>query len=244
MQKYALLILMTVLVSGCDTHDPILPGVRTAIFAPNTNQNIINESVPDLPDTVPTRTAAACEYTIDNTNTIRDANGRKIFVGFASPNSVDVETKPLCDGDNVYAGLNTGNVVKIASKSRNIIWMADVYSESNMTGGATTVDIVAPLVLDKNWMYAGGMGNAFCKISTTNGNKKWCTSVGTRHPFIVLENVAYVMGLDNALYAIRLTDGAIYWRTDVDRPKTPKYENKIITVGRKKFNAETGTEIK
>ena len=244
MRKYAILILTVAAVSACDTHDPILPGVRTAIFAPNTNQNIINESVADLPDAAPVRTVAECNYTIDSTNTIRDENGRKIFIGFSSPNSVDVETKPICDGGYVYAALNTGNVVKVAPKSRNVVWMTDVYSESNMIGGAATVDIVAPLVLDGNWLYAGGMGDAFCKINTNNGNKKWCASVGTRHPFVVLYNVAYVAGLDNALYAIRLTDGAIYWRVDIEKPKTPKYENKIITVGRKKFNAETGDEIK
>lgn len=243
MRKYALMVFCVFMVAACDSHDPILPGVRTAIFDSGANRNVLNTDVPDLPADLPEKTPEKCDYTIDSSNTIRDADGRKIFVGFASPNSVDIETHPICDSGYVYAGLNTGNVVKVAPKSRTVVWMADVYSESNMMGGAATVDIVAPIVIDGTWIYAGGMGNAFCKINTANGNKKWCTTIGTRHPFVVLKNVAYVMGLDNVLYAIRLTDGAIYWQTELDKAKTPKYNDKIITVGKKKFDASNGQEI-
>ena len=243
MRKCALLLMSVLVVSACDKHDPILPGVRTDVFNIGNQQNVLNTNVPDLPDTVPTRTDAECNYTIDSTNTIRDGE-RKIFVGFPASNSVDVKTYPVCDGEYVYAGLNTGSVVKIAPKYRKIAWMTDVYSESNMTGGAATVDIVSPLVIDGSWLYVGGMGDAFCKINTSTGAKKWCAHIGTRLPFIVLKNVAYIVGLDNALYAVRLTDGAIYWRSDVQDQKAPEYSNKIITIKKQKFNAETGTEIK
>ncbi len=243
MRKYALLFFFVLIVASCDKHDPIVPVVRTAIFDGGSGQSILNTDVPDLPDTAPTRQESDCHYTIDSTNTIRDGV-RKIFVGFPAPNSVDIETHPLCDSGYVYAGLNTGNVVKIAPSSRKIIWMADVYSESNMTGGAATVDIVAPLVIDGGWIYAGGMADAFCKININTGTKKWCAQIGTRLPFIVLKNVAYVVGLDNALYAVRTSDGNIYWRSDVKKQSAPEYDNKVITVKKQKFDAETGTEIK
>ena len=244
MRKYVLLLCVMTMTLGCDKHDPILPGVRTAIFEPYAKQNIINTDVPNLPDTVPTHNAKECNYTIDATNTIRDGD-RKIFVGFPAPNSVDIETHPVCDDAYVYAGLNTGNVVKVAPKSRNVVWMTDVYSESNMMGGAATVDIVAPLVIDGGYVYAGGMGDAFCKINKLNGAKKWCAPISTRLPFIVLDNVAFISGMDNALYAVRLTDGAIYWRTDgVKKQIAPTYENKIIKIKKQKFDAATGIELK
>ncbi len=243
MRKYALWICCITLLAGCDKHDPILPGVRTAIFDSGINQNILNMDVPDLPDAAPTRELAECKYTIDNTNTIRDGD-RKIFVGYPAPNSMDVETHPVCDGGYIYAGLNTGNVVKIAPTTRRIVWMADVYSESNMMGGAATTDIVAPLVIDGGYLYAGGMGDAFCKINVNSGDKKWCAPIGTRQPFIVLKNVAYVVGLDDALYAVRLTDGAVYWRVDVKKNSPITYDKKIITVHKQKFDAAKGTEIK
>jgi len=242
MRKYTLLLCGVLLLSGCDKHDPILPGVRTAIFDSGTNQTILNMDVPDLPDSVTTKNTTECNYTIDNTNTIRDGD-RKIFIGFPAPNSMDIKTHPICDSGYVYAGLNTGNVVKVAPSTRRVVWMTDVYSESNMMGGASTVDIVSPLVINGTWLYVGGMGDAFCKINTVDGAKKWCTPIGTRYPFIVLKTVAYVVGLDNALYAIRLSDGAIYWRTDIEKGGKIKYDNKQIILRDQKFDAVTGKEL-
>ena len=45
------------------------------------------------------------------------------------------------------------------------------------------------------------------------------------------------------LYAVRLTDGAIYWRRDIKYDVAPKYENKIIRVGKQNFDAATGQDI-
>lgn len=243
MRKFALFCCCVLGLSACDKHDPILPGVRTAIFDSSDGMNILNTSVPDLPDTAPVRDAKKCEFTIDGTNTIRDANDKKVFVGFPSSNYIDVKTYPVCDDNYVYAGLNTGNVVKIAPKSRRVIWMVDVYAESNMMGGAANVDIIAPIVLDGEYLYAGGVGNAFCKIKSSNGSKKWCNSIGTRFPFIVLKNVAYITGTDDALYAVRLTDGAVYWRNELKSASMPKYDAKKITVGRETFDASTGLRL-
>lgn len=242
MRKYLLLICGVLCVAACDKHDPILPGHRTAIFDDGNTQNILNRDVPDLSGAEPIHNDTECKYTVDNTNTIRDGN-RKIFIGFPASNSMDIEIKPVCDGAYVYSGLHSGSVVKIAPQTRKIQWMADVYSESNMMGGAATVDIVAPLVMNGNYIYAAGMGNAFCKLNQNNGAKKWCTPIGTRYPFIVLKNVAYVVGLDDALYAVRLTDGAIYWRSEIKRNAAPQYSDKIITVHKQKFDAITGREI-
>lgn len=242
MRKYALLFCGLTVLSACDKHDPILPGVRTAIFDTGAGQNVLNTNVPDLPDAAPVRVASECNYSIDSTNTIRDGE-RKIFVGFPAPNSMDIETKPVCDSGYVYAGLNTGSVVKVSPASRRVMWMADVFRESNMTGGAATVDIVAPLIIDGANLYVGGMGDAFCKVNTSNGAKKWCTPVGTRYPFVVLKNVAYVVGLDNTLYAIRLSDGAIYWHTKLDDVGVPTYDNKTVTVAKQKFDAYDGKEL-
>ena len=242
MRKYALMLIGLVALGACDKHDPILPGTRTAIFDNGTSLNILNTNIENLPDTLPTANTNDCKYTVDNTNIIRDGD-RKIFIGYPASNSMDIEIKPLCDGGYLYSGLHTGNVVKVAPKTRRISWMADVYSESNMIGGAATVDVVAPLVMDGDYIYAAGMGDAFCKINKETGHKKWCTSVGTRYPFIILKNVAYIVGLDKYLYAVRLTDGAIYWRTELTKVDEPKYADKIITIHKQKFDAANGNKI-
>ena len=69
MRKYATLFLCTFVLCACDKHDPILPGVRTAIFDSGAAKNVLNTTVPNLPDSVPGRESVECNYTIDKNNT-------------------------------------------------------------------------------------------------------------------------------------------------------------------------------
>lgn len=230
-----------IILCGCAEHDPVLPGVRTPIF--NTqNLKILNTSITGLPDTITQINTDDCPYTQDSSNVIRDGD-RKIFSGFPTTNSVASNQKPICKSGYVYAGLTTGEVVKVAPKSRKIMWIADVFRTSNMTGGASIVDIVAPLVINNGSVYAGGLGDAFCRINAISGEKKWCTEISTANPFVITDNAAFVVGTDNYLYAIRTSDGAVYWRTEIKKQTAPVYENKIITVGDTKIDAETGKTI-
>ena len=229
-----------VMLAGCSKHDPILPGVRTSIFDTNTIKTT-DEKIASLPDAAYEMPEIDCPYRQDAQNTIWDGD-RKIFVGFPTPNSVKNDMKPVCNGNYLYAGLTTGEMIKINPKSRNIAWIADIYRPSNMTGGASVVDIVAPIVIrDKN-VYAGGIGDAFCKINANTGAKRWCTEIGTAKPFVVAGDVIFVVGTDNKLYALRDSDGAAYWSTEIDRQTAPKYENGIITVARQKFDGMTGNK--
>ena len=105
------------------------------------------------------------------------------------------------------------------------------------------VDIIVPPVPYKGAVYAGGLGDAFCKVSASNGNKVWCAEISVAHPFIIAGNYAFVVATDNNLYAIRTSDGAIMWRTEVSKQAAPNYESGVITVGREKFNAADGKII-
>lgn len=228
-----------VALGACSKHDPILPGTRSAIFATNAPV-VLNQSITDLPATAATSDADAnCPYTQDASNVIKNGD-RKIFSGFPTPNSVRSDMKPICSGKYVYAGLTTGEVIKVDAKTRNIAWIADVFRPSNMTGGASVVDIVAPIMLYNGTVYAGGLGDAFCAINATSGAKKWCAYIGTAHPFIITDVAAFVVGTDNNLYAVRMRDGAIYWRAAVNAQSAPTYGDGTVTVGRQKFDAATG----
>lgn len=240
MRKSVLFWVGTLVALGaCSKHDPILPGTRSAIFATNAPV-VLNQSITDLPATTVAGDADAnCPYTQDASNVIKNGN-RKIFSGFPTPNSVRSDMKPICSGKYVYAGLTTGEVVKVDTKTRNIVWIADVFRPSNMTGGASVVDIVAPIMLHNGTVYAGGLGDAFCAINATSGAKKWCTYIGTAHPFVITDAAAFVVGTDNNLYAVRMRDGAIYWRTAVNAQSAPTYGDGTVTVGRQKFDAATG----
>ncbi len=240
MRKSVLFWVGTLVALGaCSKHDPILPGTRSAIFATNAPL-VLNQSITDLPATTVAGDADAnCPYTQDASNVIKNG-ARKIFSGFPTPNSVHSNMRPVCSGKYVYAGLTTGEVVKVDTKTRNIVWIADVFRPSNMTGGASVVDIVAPIMLHNDTVYAGGLGDAFCAINATSGVKKWCTYIGTAHPFVITNAAAFVVGTDNNLYAVRMRDGAIYWRAAVNAQSAPIYGDGTVTVGRQKFDAATG----
>lgn len=240
MRKSVLFWVGTLVALGaCSKHDPILPGTRSAIFATNAPV-VLNQSITDLPATAVAGDADAnCPYTQDASNVIKNGD-RKIFSGFPTPNSVRSDMKPICSGKYVYAGLTTGEVIKVDAKTRNIAWIADVFRPSNMTGGASVVDIVAPIMLYNGTVYAGGLGDAFCAINATSGAKKWCTYIGTAHPFIITDAAAFVVGTDDNLYAVRMRDGAIYWRAAVNAQSAPTYGDGTVTVGRQKFDAATG----
>lgn len=240
MRKSVLFWVGTLVALGaCSKHDPILPGTRSAIFATNAPV-VLNQSITDLPATTVAGDADAnCPYTQDASNVIKNGD-RKIFSGFPTPNSVHSNMRPVCSGKYVYAGLTTGEVVKVDTKTRNIVWIADVFRPSNMTGGASVVDIVAPIMLHNGTVYAGGLGDAFCAINATSGVKKWCTYIGTAHQFVITNAAAFVVGTDNNLYAVRMRDGAIYWRAAVNAQSAPIYGDETVTVGRQKFDAATG----
>ena len=241
MKKIALFTVGLIVLCACDKHDPILPGERINIFATD-RVRVLNTSVPDAPENIDEKQIAECPYTQDTKNTVWDGD-KKIFAGFATSNYVVGDKKPVCNDDFVYAGLSTGELVKVNPKNRQIAWIADIYRQSNMTGGASVLDIIAPIQFNGKYVYAGGLGGAFCKISDETGMTAWCADIGVEYPFIIANDVAYVLDTDNNLDAIRLRDGSFYWRVSVEKPTMPKYKDKTIIVGHEKFNAETGERI-
>lgn len=242
MQKFVAVLTSLVALVACSKHDPILPGVRSAIFATDA-PTILDQNISDLPDAPITHDMVACPYTQDATNTIKRGD-RKIFSGFPVTNSVRSTQTPVCSGKYVYAGLTTGELIKIDTNTRQVAWVADIFRPSNMTGGASVVDIVAPIVVAGADVYAGGLGDAFCRINAASGTKKWCANIGTAYSFVMTAPAIFVVGTDNNLYALRNSDGAIYWRTKIEKQSNPAYDNKIITIGRQKIDAETGKIIR
>ena len=112
-----------------------------------------------------------------------------------------------------------------------------------MTGGASVLDIVAPIVVDGDAVYAGGMGDAFCRINLGNGRIKWCTTIGVSSPFIIAHPAAFVMGGDGVLYAVRLSDGAVYWKTEIGKCAKLSYADGVLRACKTKINASTGEKM-
>ena len=239
MKKIFAVLLCCITIFGCSKHDPILPGERHDIFS-DTDINVSNKPVPVLSESVKNIYGnESCDFTQDSTNTIWHGD-KKVFKGFVTSDSVKSSQKPVCLERFVYTGLSNGEVIKLNVNNNRVIWTADVYKENTLTGGSTIVDIIARVGVDKDFVYVGGLGDAFCKLKNVNGYKMWCVNISVPVDFILIDDFAFVVGADNNLYAINTNDGSVYWKTKVKKQVSPKYDGKYIIVGREKINYING----
>ena len=240
MKKIYLFLFVALAFVGCSKHDPILPGVRHDIF--DSNDIVVeNKEVPDLSGIVKHIYGdEKCDYRQDSSNTVWDGD-KKLFSGFSGDTFVKSSQSPICDGQYIYTGLSTGEVIKINKNNGKLIWMADVFRASNMMGGASVVDIVAHVGLDGKYVYAGGLGDAFCKLNAGSGHKIWCLEISVPTDFIIVDDFAFVVGGDSSLYAIDTKAGTVYWKTEIEKQKTPIFEDGLIRVGKQKINYKDGS---
>jgi len=244
------------LLVACAKHDPILPGVRTDVFDTG-NAAIVNQPIPDgvlqMPLAAAQSESSAVSYIQDSDNIVwsvaPDGTKTRIFSGLATTSRVGGTRTPVAAGGFVYAGLSTGELVKINPKTRAPVWIADVYKPAAFTGGAPIMDIVAPIQIVGDAVFAGGIGDAFCKMTAQSGKIVWCADVGTGVPFILAGGAAFVSGTDNTLYAINLKDGTIWWTATTKVQAAPILTQTSdgvyhISVGKEKFVATTGAAEK
>jgi len=242
------------IANSCSKHDPILPGDRTPVFPSDeqiTSKGNIPESV--LSDSFAKIAVAApqTQFTQNLNNEIFDvsdsANPRKIFAGFPSDSKINVSHAPLFFENYVFAGLTTGEVVKVNPKNREVAWVADVYKSVDMLGGNTVLDIVAPIIIDNERLFAGGMGGEFCSLKITTGDKKWCREIAVAVPFQIAGDLAFVVGTDDTLSALDANRGEIYWKAKIQKQSTPKLMSSdgkyFVIVGKEKFDAQTGKNL-
>lgn len=242
MRKGLIALVCMLALVACDKHDPILSGTRIAVFD-EVEIKVINQDVPELPNDAVVVDNADCPYTQDSSNVIWKGD-KKIFSGFPTNNSVKSSQRPVCSGKYIYAGLTTGELVKVNPSNRQIAWIADIYRASNLTGGASVVDIIAPIMPIGDAVYVGGLGDAFCKINATNGAKKWCVNLGVSVGFTIVGQFAFVVGTDSNLYAINTGNGDVYWRTAVKEIVAPVYQDGEIIVGDQHFSPKNGKKLK
>ena len=239
----AVFVIVVGALGGCAEHDPILPGTRVDIFG-GEDVKIENTDVPQLSDNQKNISGDGnCDYRQDAYNNIWRGDS-KIFSGFPTGSVVRSNQSPICERGFIYTGLTTGEVIKINASTKKIVWVADVFRASNMTGGSPIVDIVAHVGIDRDFVYAGGLGDAFCKLNKYSGEKIWCLDISVPVDFIMVDNLAFVVGGDDALYAINVNKGLIYWKTEKIPQAKPVYENGVLSVGKLRINYVDGKIVK
>lgn len=242
MRQTLLLAFCLFVLSACGKRDPILSGVRMPIFG-GSQIKVLDKEITDIPTNSHTVDNSSCKYTQDSKNVIWDGS-RKVFSGFATNNTVSGTRTPICSGKYLYAGLSTGELVKINPTTRAISWVADIYRSSNLTGGASMVDIVAPIVPYGDSVYVGSLGDAFCRVDSTSGEKRWCIDMSVGVPFVLAGNYAFVVSMDGNLNAVSLKNGDIFWRSAVLKQVAPTYTDGVITVGKEQIKVADGKRIK
>ena len=239
MKKWFVFLLCALAIASCSKRDPILPGERNDVFD-SYEITVKNQDLPELSDSVTNISGdKECNYRQDAQNVIWFGD-TKIWTGFATNNAVKSEQSPICDGKFIYTGLSTGEVVKVNTTNRRLVWATDVYRVNNLTGGASMVDIVAHVGLDGKYVYAGGLGDAFCKLNANTGDAVWCVNISVPVDFIMVDDFVFVVGTDNNLYAINKQNGDVYWKAEIKKQVAPKYDGKNIIVGRQKINPKNG----
>jgi outer membrane protein assembly factor BamB len=258
---------LLILLSACSKPDPILPGVRTPVFgavaAPVATGEIPEkilidigrDALPARPESdrtprqgVPTSASLSKIYqqTLDNEiyELQKDGTKKKIFSGFPTNGKVNVPRIPIYYKNFVYAGLTTGELIKINPRTMEIAWIADIFKDTDMLGGASVLDIVAPVVIDSDRVFAGGMGGALCSLNISDGAKKWCAEIATATEFLVAKDLLFVVSMDNTLHALDANTGKTYWQAKTKTATAPRLESRdgkiLVIVGRQKFDAATG----
>ena len=94
--------------------------------------------------------------------------------------------------------------------------------------------------MDGKYVYAGGLGDAFCKLNAISGDTVWCVNISVPVDFIMVDDFIFVVGTDNNLYAINKQNGDVYWKAEIKKQVAPKYDGKNIIVGRQKINYKNG----
>lgn len=239
MKKIFGFLLCALAITSCSKHDPILPGVRDDIFD-NNDVIVLNREVSELSESATNISGDEnCEYRQDAQNIIWQGD-KKIWTGFATNTAVKSKQSPICGGEFIYTGLSTGEVIKVNARTKKTIWATDVYRANNLTGGASMVDIIAHVGLNGKYVYAGGLGDEFCKLNIDNGDKVWCVNISVPVDFIMVDDFIFVVGTDNNLYAINKQNGNVYWKSEIKKQTKPTFDGKNIIVGNQKINYKDG----
>ena len=196
---------------ACSTPDPILEGTRTPVF--KSDQLKISGRVLGADLGAELEPKKCGDIRIDSENRIWKG-GVKIFSGLPTESKFNIEKQAACNGMSVYAGLSTGELIKVNHSARNLEWTADIFDERTPTKNGIFLDIIAPPVYDAGFIYAGGLGGLFCKVRDADGAKVWCLPIAVESLKKSTAKYIVVRSADGKAYAVA-KNGKIF---EVDEP--------------------------
>jgi outer membrane protein assembly factor BamB len=227
--KTKLLLLPIILLAACDKTDPILQGNRELIFA-DTTPIAANISVSTLIGKVPefeiaddaktlfenAPAAKQSVYSLNEDNILtRNSDKRVIFSGFSTGTKTGKPIAPIINGDYIFIGLSTGEIVKL-SKSGDIEWTRDINRSSLLTGGSPLTD-VSQMQIIGDYVYASTFGGTTSKLSTDSGEIIWTADTATYQLFLFSGRALFLIDMKNNLSVINTTNGKVVASNPLER---------------------------
>lgn len=211
--NFKILTFLVLLLYACDKKDPILPGVRSPVFDGGAQVVLSNKSVKDLVGDFKDQPAIKSElYEMSDENILtRKSDGKVIFKGFPTATKTGAPARPIASNGFVYAGLSTGEVLKVSASDSTIKWMIDLGGRSLITGGSPVSDI-SVLMLNGGNLYASSLAGVFAKISADNGKVIWSRPFQATGEIFVSGSLVAFVDLSGDLIALDAKDGALVLR--------------------------------
>ncbi|MDR0319549.1 MAG: PQQ-like beta-propeller repeat protein [Rickettsiales bacterium] len=220
--SFGIILIFALALGACDKKDPILPGDRIPVFEAGAKLKESKVGVLDL--LPPTGSKAAdspargeLDYIMSDENVLtRKADGKIIFRGFPTATKAGPAAAPITSGGYIYAGLSTGEVIKINKATGEILWTIDLGSRSLITGGSQIADISA-MRLDGGNLFVSSIGGIFAKIDAAAGRAIWTAPIGTGHGIFISGRALAIIDLDGDLAVLDARDGALSARHKLKR---------------------------
>jgi len=201
---FSILAALSALAACGGSKDPVLPGDRAPIFKSG-DLKVLDKDPGDLGAALESE---KCDYRIDGANMIW-SGGERIFAGLPTESEIAVNKDVICRRNFIYAGLSTGELVKVNAKTRRMEWAADIFAARLPTGGYPFMDIIAAPIYNKGFVYAGGLGGAFCKVRDSDGKKIWCIPISVQSTICATEKFNVIRSASGETFVID-TGGRIY----------------------------------
>ncbi len=162
------------------------------------------------------------------------ADGTRVwsYQATASSTTVLASAAPAVAGGFVVAGFGSGDLITLRTDSGTLAWSDSLASERGRNSLLDLSAIRGLPVIDKERIYAIGIGGLFVCLDLRSGRRLWERDFGGGQTPWVAGDWIYVVSTDQALAALTGDEGRVRWVTDLPRWDNPeKQEDPIFWSG-------------
>ncbi len=121
-------------------------------------------------------------------------------------------SRPVIDGDRVYAALDSGEVVVLSLQEGREIWMKSVLAPRGRTEIERMVDLDADPVVADGVLYVIGYQGGMAALNTEQGDLLWKRKVNSLMAPLVYGDYLFLADGEGILWAFDRKDGSALWK--------------------------------